>query len=258
MVVPDRAPCLSSLPCCRHLPPGKRCSWQMPLGICCLVIYSDYTCPGSVQFRQGLSRCPPGLLMISQPKTPGRGEVPFARDEIERIESQLGMRRIPYSTLTDESATVSHVLKSMEEFSCIHLACHASQHTEAPLKSSVHLHNGPLELTEIMKKNPHNADFAFLSACQTSKGDANLPEEAVHLASGMLAAGNRSVVGTMWSVIDKHGPDLAEFFYKRMLEDETNEGAPKIDGRRAARALHDAAKHLQEKVSGSPYSYLAW
>ena len=196
--------------------------------------------------------------MISQPKTPGRGEIPFARDEIERIESQLGMRRIPYSTLTDESATVSHVLKSMEEFSCIHLACHASQHTEAPLKSSVHLHNGPLELTEIMKKNPHNADFAFLSACQTSKGDANLPEEAVHLASGMLAAGYRSVVGTMWSVIDKHGPDLAEFFYKRMLEDETNEGAPKIDGRRAARALHDATKHLQEKVSGSPYSYLAW
>jgi len=85
----------------------------------------------------------------------------------------------------------------MEEFPCIHLACHASQHTKTPLKSSIHLYDGPLELSEIVKKNLRKADFAFLSACQTSKGDTNLPEEVVHLASGMLTAGYRSVVGTM-------------------------------------------------------------
>jgi len=57
-----------------------------------------------------------------------------------------------------------------------------------PLRSSIHLYDGPLELSEIMKKNLCNSNFAFLSACQTSKGDAKLPEEVVHLASGMLAA----------------------------------------------------------------------
>ncbi len=38
----------------------------------------------------------------------------------------------------------------------------------------------------------------------------------VHLAAGMLAAGYRSVVGTnqMWSIIDQHGGDMAEFFYE--------------------------------------------
>ena len=116
----------------------------------------------------------------------------------------------------------------MENFPSIHLACHASQHEEIPLKSSIHLHDGPLELSEIIKKNLRNADFAFLSACQTSKGDAKLAEEAVHLASGMLAAGYRSVVGTMWSVLDEHGPDLAESFYKNLLE---GEDGPKVDGR---------------------------
>jgi len=94
----------------------------------------------------------------------------------------------------------------------------------------------------------------FLSACQTSKGDAKLPEEVVHLASGMLAAGYRSVVGTMWSVFDQHGPDLAEYFYEEFLDD-TGVG---IDGSRAARALHVATKRLQENVSGSAYYFLAW
>jgi CHAT domain-containing protein len=107
-----------------------------------------------------------------------------------------------------------------------------------------------------MKKNLRNADFAFLSACQTSKGDEKIPEEVVHLASGMLAAGYRSVVGTMWSVFDKHCPDIAlEDFYMNLLED-TEE--PKIDGSRAARALHAATQQLQEKVFDTPYSFLAW
>ena len=85
-------------------------------------------------------------------------------------------------------ATVNYVLESMEKFSCIHLACHASQYAEIPLKSSIHLYDGPLELSEIIKKNLHNFDFAFLSACQTSQGNVRLPEEVVHFASGMLGS----------------------------------------------------------------------
>jgi len=165
------------------------------------------------------------------------------------------MQGIPSCTLDDENATVNQVLESMEKYSCIHFACHASQHAETPLKSSIHLHDGPLELSEIMKKKICNANFAFLSACQTGKGDAKLPEEAVHLVSGMLAAGYQSVVGTMWSIFDEHGPDLAEFFYRNLLE---NEKEPKIDGSQAARALHAATKQLQNKVFDSPYSFLVW
>jgi len=78
------------------------------------------------------------------------------------------------------------------------------------------------------------------------------------LASGMLAAGYQSVVGMMWSVFDKHGPDVAKSFYRVMLEDATNEGNPRVDGRRAAQALHHATKELQGIISGLPYSFLGW
>ena len=198
-----------------------------------------------------------GLLMVSQSNTPGEAKIPFARDELGKIEKQLGMRGIHSSTLNDGDATVNRVLEAMEKFPSIHLACHASQHMETPLKSSILLHDGPLELSEIMKKNLRSADFAFLSACQTSKGDTNLPDEVVHLASGMLTAGYQSVVGTMWSVLDKHGPDLAEVFYEKLLEDTTDEG-PRINGSQAARALHYATNRLRENLSGSPDSFLAW
>jgi len=184
-------------------------------------------------------------------------EIPFARNEAEKIKKELGVQEIPLYILDNENATVNQVLDYMEKFSCIHLACHASQDEETPLKSSIHLYDGPLELSKIIKKNLHNADFAFLSACQTSKGDAKLPEEVVHLASGMLAAGYQSVVGTMWSVLDKYGPDLAEFFYKNLLQDKKK---AKIDGSQAARALHAATQQLQvqEKIFDSSNSFLAW
>jgi CHAT domain-containing protein len=156
--------------------------------------------------------------------------------------------------LADQSGTVKAVLKAMESFPSIHLACHASQDTISPLNSSIHLHDGPLELSEILKKNLPYSDFAFLSACQTSMGDENLSEEVVHLAAGMQAAGYRSIVGTMWSISDIHAPDIAEFFYESLL----GNGESKIVGAGAGHALHQAIQHFREKFSDSPDSLLVW
>ncbi len=125
----------------------------------------------------------------------------------------------------------------------------------SPLQTSIFLHDGPFELSEIMKKNLPNSGFAFLSACQTSTGDRNLPEEVVHLVAGMLAAGYRSVVGTMWSIADAHGPEIAECFYESLLDDSAER---KIDGAGAARALHSAMRLVQEKLSDHHNSLLVW
>jgi CHAT domain-containing protein len=42
------------------------------------------------------------------------------------------------------------------------------------------------------------ASLAFLSACQTAKGDQNQPDQAVHLAASFLFCGFKSVIATMW------------------------------------------------------------
>ena len=209
--------------------------------------------------RSDIADAVSGLLMISQAKTPGLADIPFAKEEVEKIQAQLATRGIISSVLDNQHGTVDRVLQSIESLSCVHLACHAFQHMTNPLKSAICLHDGRLELADIIKKKIPHADFAFMSACQTSKGDEKLTEDAVHLAAGMLAAGYRSVVGTMWSIFDKHGPDVAEFFYESLLNYTTNiKGQPKLDGRDAARSLHRATERLREKISDSPDSLLAW
>jgi CHAT domain-containing protein len=203
--------------------------------------------PSELKSAEKHVNTPTGLLIVSQPNTPGKTQILGAADEANKVARQLGKRGISSRTLVDGSGTVESVLKAMGTFRSIHLACHASQNTTDPLKSSIHLHDGSLELSEIMKKNLLDSDFAFMSACQTSTGDKNLPEEAVHLAAGMLAAGYRSVVGTMWSISDEHGPDIAEFFYESLLETEGS----KINGAGAARALHNATQRFREMNSDS-------
>jgi CHAT domain-containing protein len=49
-----------------------------------------------------------------------------------------------------------------------------------------------------MEMNLKHAFVAFLSACETAKGDRTYADEVVHLAATMLFAGFKSVIATMW------------------------------------------------------------
>ena len=94
-----------------------------------------------------------------------------------------------------------------------------------------------------------NARIAFLSACETATGQENLPDEAVHLAAGMLAAGFKSVIGTMWAISDSAAPIVAERFYARLLKDG------KVEDGKAAGALHYAVEDLRKR---DPSDFMAW
>ncbi|RXW23724.1 hypothetical protein EST38_g2129 [Candolleomyces aberdarensis] len=140
-------------------------------------------------------------------------------------------------------------LDAMDNYSFIHLACHGTQDAQEPLKSGFALGDGMLDLSTIMKSNLKHADFAFLSACQTSTGDVKLSEESVHLAAGMLATGYRGVVGTMWSISDSHAPLVAESFYQEVIARSPElDGTKCLDGSQAAYALHHAIGELRKSV----------
>ena len=149
--------------------------------------------------------------------------------------------------LKERAATVDQVREEMKTHTWIHLACHGSQDNTDPLQSAFHLYDGPLSLSDIIKQRPDNAEFAFLSACQTSTGDKKLSEESVHLAAGMLVIGYRSVVGTLWSIMDKYAPMVAEDFYGYLL-DGTMDGEERksLDCGQTVYALHYATQRLRQ------------
>ena len=201
-----------------------------------------------------------GILLVSQPKTPGLSSIPGTTKETQLVSEQLKEDVSCVTCLDGDEATLERVVGEMESHSCIHFACHAVQDGD-PLDSSFYLHDGRLELMEIIKRQFLNADLAFLSACQTSTGEDGLSEEAVHLAAGMLAAGYRGVVATMWSIKDKFGPMVAESFYRELRKYQTSSGSKPegISSRGAASALHHATKQLRESLDdGSEASLLTW
>ena len=189
------------------------------------------------------------FFMISQPETPNLPSIPGTTKEVLAIMQQLKNHNVQFLCLEGEDATVDQGITYMKTHSCIHFACHAHQNTQEPLKSKFMLHDGGLELSEIIKMNLKSADLAYLSACQTSTGDEKLSEEAVHLAAGMLAAGYRGVVATMWSISDRYGPQVAEDFYDMLKSQNLEQGQlSSLNTEHAAHALHYSTQKLRKQL----------
>ncbi|KAJ3530438.1 hypothetical protein NMY22_g8567 [Coprinellus aureogranulatus] len=215
-----------------------------------------------VKNQRFIERSKSGLLLTSQPEAPGFSDIPGTTKEVGRIHSLAIAHGTRVLKWEGRDVSVEECLASMDEFSCVHLACHASQNTAEPLKSTFHFQDGSLQLADIIRRDLKNADLAFLSACQTSAGDQSLSNESVHLAAGMLAAGYRRVVATMWAIHDQHAPAVANDFYKYLWSHQggtsQHGGSAGFDGSQSAYALHHAIHELRTRLGDSPNSLLAW
>ncbi|PVF92184.1 TPR-like protein [Serendipita vermifera] len=180
------------------------------------------------------------LLSVIQPSAPGASSILNTKQELECIRNSVASRG--HVVLEGKAGTKKRVTTGMEECNWLHLACHGIQVPDEPTKSSLLLEDGRLTLEEIIRLDLPHAEFAFLSACQTTTGDENLSEEAVHIAGGMLLAGYRSVVATMWSIQDELAPMVTDEFYRHIME-----GGERPNPRKAAEALHKSVQKLRQR-----------
>lgn len=129
--------------------------------------------------------------------------LPGTEEELARIEDQVPQQWLNSLGRTSQ-ATVEAALVHLRESSIVHFACHGIQDRKNPLDSGLLLTDGRLKVSEPMRANDNvksqqkNMTLAFLSACETAKGDDKVPDEAMHLAATLLFAGFRGVVATMW------------------------------------------------------------
>lgn len=198
------------------------------------------------------------MLVVTLPNTPDHTPLPGATREVEAIRELLNDARVPVLHLDGEQAVTGLVISNLTSCPSVHFACHAFQHPEEPLKSGFFLHNGSLTLSEIVKQNNREANLAYLSACQTSVGNEKLSEEAMHLAAGMLAAGYRGVVATMWSIKDRYASDVANDFYGELSRINANKGCDVLGAEHAAEALHFAINRLRAELGDKEDALLTW
>jgi CHAT domain-containing protein len=95
-------------------------------------------------------------------------------------------------------ATVHQVAEALPRADIAHLACHGVQDQKDPLKSGFCLGDGKLTASELMDVKLDHPFLAFLSACETAKGDKSQPDQVIHLTAAMLFCGFPNVVATMW------------------------------------------------------------
>ncbi|KAJ3512938.1 hypothetical protein NLJ89_g3235 [Agrocybe chaxingu] len=195
------------------------------------------------------------MLPVIQSGTPGQTPLPATLAELEIIRKYTGCFPDRIRVLAEEEAKIELVMSEMKRSSWIHLACHGRQDVDDPTKSGLHLHDGMLGLQDIIQNPLPNADFVFLSACQTASGDVTNPDEAIHLAAGMLLAGFNSVIASMWSIGDSDAAIVADQVYAYLFRD-----GKMPDSREAARALHRGARFLRAKRAGARggSEFLSW
>ncbi|KAG1847947.1 CHAT domain-containing protein [Suillus tomentosus] len=149
---------------------------------------------------------------------------------------------ISFTSLDDGSATVEGALDALDRNQWLHLACHGMPNRTQPFESSFAMRDGPLMIKDIIRSDWQNPQFAFLSACHTTVGDKQSPDESIHLAAAMQFCGFRSVIGSMWSVDDDVARQVVSAFYRKLIGD-----SKRLDCTGAAVALHKAVRSLRKQ-----------
>jgi CHAT domain-containing protein len=182
----------------------------------------------------------PSVLLVAQTDS----SLPTVGGEIQVVRAL----ETEVTSLISEAATPAAVLNGFQHHRFVHFACHGTLEVGKPFEAGFELHrNERLTLLEIVRADLPTAEFAFLSACHTAEvTEGSIVDEALHLAAAVQYSGFRSVVGTMWAMVDEDGQDLAENFYKVLFSSSRREqGIPYHE--RSAKALRFAVKKLRRK-----------
>ncbi|KAF8157619.1 CHAT domain-containing protein [Mycena galopus ATCC 62051] len=181
--------------------------------------------------------------------TDEQNHYPGIKAELRCIQ-QHAAGKVRVMHLEKDRATVKNVQEGMVESRWVHFAC-SSVPSASSTENALLLAGGSrFTLSDIFELSLPNADLAFLSACETAAGSKELPDESVHLAAGMLIAGYRGVIGTMWSIGDTDAAQVASDVYAHLLK------VSPPDPTRAAEALHLAVQELRKQPNAK--SFLHW
>jgi tetratricopeptide (TPR) repeat protein len=215
-------------------------------------VVSSYTATlrGLVYARSRRPSAPEGsTLVVSVPGLEDYPALPGALAEAERVAGLLAATWLANPTRRE-------VLGALAANRIAHFACHASANARDPGTSRLVLADHadiPLTVRDISALKL-TADLAFLSACETAVTAPSLADEPVHIAGAFQLAGFRSVVGTLWPVVDPIAARLTGSFYREL----TRDGQRRPAVTHVAVALHEAVRELRTHYRDAPAAWAAY
>ena len=154
----------------------------------------------------------PSVLIVADPAREGQVTLEGAIQELATLSAVWPDAHV----LSGHSATRSAVLAALPAASLIHLACHGMSDDGDPLNSLVVLADGDITMRNVLSIQLRPGCLVVLSACQTAVHDPSVPNEAMSLAMGFLAAGAATVVASLWPVADDPTAALMGAFHQAL------------------------------------------
>jgi CHAT domain-containing protein len=154
------------------------------------------------------------VLGVDDPGTP------FVKEEVEAVAAALPHAQVHWGTDATE-----RVLRSNPQGSrVIHIASHARFRPDNPRFSAIRLADSFLTLQDLYgMKLP--AELLTLSGCVTGLNVVEPGDELIGLERGLLYAGARSLLLSLWEVDDRSTSEFMKAFYGAFLTTSAPEAA---------------------------------
>ena len=150
------------------------------------------------------------FIAIGQAKAAGESELLSVGVELDIIRQRVdGLAT--FTRIDSEESCTHRVVEELGKNEWVHLAFHGLPNPKEPFESAFALHDGHFTIQKIIGCDLKNPEFAYLSACHTTVGDKESPDEVIHLASAVQFVGFRSAIGTMWAVDDGETNNHVDF-----------------------------------------------
>ena len=191
-------------------------------------LYEISYSPSAAVFQLGQAKAPTGsqavhLLGVADARAP------HIADEIATLREVLPEAVVHLGEDADEEA-----LRQASGSRFVHIATHALFRRDNPMFSAIQLGKSRLSLFDLYDLEL-DADLVTLSGCGTGLNAVLGADELVGLARGLLYAGARSLLLTLWDVHDHSTARLMTHFYREMAA-----------GSRPAPALRAAMRRHRE------------
>ena len=142
------------------------------------------------------------ILGIDDPK------LPYIRDELLAVAATVQQPRILFGAEATEEALREYGHTS----SLIHIASHGIFRQDNPLFSSIRLADSYLTLYDLYHMDL-SVDLLTLSGCVTGQNVVEEGDELLGLTRGLLYAGARSLLLSLWEVEDRSTAEFMHEFY---------------------------------------------
>ncbi|MBV9081068.1 MAG: CHAT domain-containing protein [Acidobacteriaceae bacterium] len=180
--------------------------------------------------KQSLQRGPSLILGVDDDRTP------FIREEVDAVAAVVPEPEVLLGRDATEQALRTRGCRSR----LIHIASHGYFRRDSPMFSAIRLGDSYLNLFDLYHMNLP-ADLLTLSGCVTGLNAIDAGDELVGLTRGLLYAGARSLLLSLWDVDDRSTAEFMKQFYSKLQA-----------GCRKADALRGAMLQVRERYS-HPY-----